>query len=190
MSFTEIDVDLTGEFTGQGRMPFSLAEIKSNIAGVDLLKQLVAKFVEVQKAYGRALHEDNRLLGSERFIVADRLAEALDLVIMMRAKFEHDETFVLSDEQMDRHLQFQLESDRWRATGKLGMRRKFKTHHFSDWLHRMAHERLPGIIRYFAEIARDGVFTPTEVAGLDKLLDRLFFSIVIVREAVVSGEME
>jgi len=53
----------------------------------------------------------------------------------------------------------------------------------------MTKERLPAVLKFFAEISKDGVFTSEETAGLAKLLDRLFFSIVIVREEIASGEV-
>jgi hypothetical protein len=68
--------------------------------------------------------------------------------------------------------------------------RNLKNNQFSIWLERMAKERLPAIIKYFGQISLDGVLTAEEIAGFNKLLDRLFFSMVIVREEILSGEME
>ncbi|MCE9598264.1 MAG: hypothetical protein K8S54_09885 [Spirochaetia bacterium] len=190
MAFTEIDIDATGQFSGQGRLPSELSQIIKDIKTIDLFKQLFAKFVELQRSYAQAMHLDKKLIGPERFELMDLLDDCLDLLISVRAKYQPDGVFVMEAPDLGRRLQIQIDFDRWKASGSLGTKRKLTTNQFTDWLKRMTQERLPVVLKYFGEISRDGILTPEELVGLSKLIDRLFFSAVIVREAVSSGEME
>ena len=188
MGFTEVHIGTDGEFTGQGKLPSVLENIQQQ-SPVEILRKLVSSFVEVQRSYGIALQSDGRMHGHERFDLISHLDGCMDLIITMRARFEVNEVFVMATPELGRRLQIHIDFDRWRATGSLGERRDLKANSFRMWLDRMTKERLPLVLKYFGEISRDGVFTPQELAGLAKLLDRLFFSIVIVREEIASGEV-
>lgn len=188
MGFTEISISADGEFTGQGKLDAGLEKIKQQNA-VDILKRMVATFVEVQKSYAAALVTGGKMHGHERFDLISHLDETLDLIITLRARFESNEVFVMATPELGRRLQIHIDFDRWRASGSLGERRNLKENRFRAWLDRMTKERLPAVLKFFAEISKDGVFTSEETAGLAKLLDRLFFSIVIVREEIASGEV-
>lgn len=188
MGFTEIAITSDGQFTGQGKLESVVEKIRQQNA-VDILKRLVSTFVEVQRSYGLALQLDGRLHGHERFDLIAHLDQCLDLIIMLRARFEANEVFVMATPELNRRLQIHIDFDRWRASGSLGEKRDLKENRFRAWLDRMTKERLPGVLKFFGEISKDGVFTSQEIAGLGKLLDRLFFSIVIVREEIASGEV-
>lgn len=188
MGFTEINVGTDGQFTGSGKLGLSIEKIRTQNA-VELLKKLVSTFVEMQKSYAVALHKDGRMHGHERFDLITHLDDALDLIITLRARFEANEVFVITTPELSRRLQIHIDFDRWTATGSLGEKRDLKENKFRGWLDRMTKERLPAVLKYFGEISRDGVFTSQEIAGLAKLLDRVFFSIVIVREEIASGEV-
>lgn len=190
MSFTEIDIDPTGQFRGQGRLPADLSQIVKDFKTIELFKALFAKFVELHRSYMQSVHLDNKLIGPERFALMDLLNDCLDLLISIRARYQPDGVFVLEAPDLGRRLQIQIDFDRWKASGTLGTKRKLTTVHFTEWLNRMTQERLPMILKYFGEISRDGILTPEELAGLAKLIDRLFFSVVIAREGISSGEME
>ncbi|HMX55521.1 MAG TPA: hypothetical protein PKE49_03295 [Leptospiraceae bacterium] len=190
MSFTELDIDVEGNLNAQGKLPYTLQECRSVVKIPEVLKELVQKFILIQKSYGMALHDDSKMMGNERFTLRDLIDDCIDLVIVMRTKVETDETYAMSAPELGRRAQFQIDLDRWKATGTLGANRNLKNNQFSIWLERMAKERLPAIIKYFGQISLDGVLTAEEIAGFNKLLDRLFFSMVIVREEILSGEME
>lgn len=190
MSFTEIDIDPSGQFSGQGRLPSELGTIVKEVKTIEMFKELFARFVELHRSYTQSMHLDKKLIGPERFALIDLLDGCLDLLISIRAKYQPDGVFVLEAPDLGRRLQIQIDFDRWKASGTLGPKRKLTTNHFAEWLKRMTQERLPVVLKYFGEISRDGVLTPEELTGLAKLIDRLFFSVVIVRESVSSGEME
>ncbi len=190
MAFTEFEVDEEGAVSGQGKLPRMVADCRANLKTPEALRELIQKFVLIQKTYGMALHDDARMLGPERFALRDLLDDCIELVIMMRVKYEKENTFNMNAPEMGRQVQLQVDIDRWKLTGSLGPNRNLKNNQFSAWLERMAKDRLPAVIRFFGEISKDGVLTPEELAGFGKLLDRLFFSMVIVRGEILSGEME
>ena len=111
MGFTEISISADGEFTGQGKLDAGLEKIKQQNA-VDILKRMVATFVEVQKSYAAALVTGGKMHGHERFDLISHLDETLDLIITLRARFESNEVFVMAILELSQHLQIHIDFDK------------------------------------------------------------------------------
>ena len=85
-------------------------------------------------------------------------------------------------------LDVRLEKNRWTGSGSVGRFRTVNLTRFPDWLEGM-YTRVQNAIAFLGQATADGVLDDGERGSINKMLDRIAFSIILVREVIHAGRI-
>lgn len=153
------------------------------------LKLCVLSLNGLQATYDRLLSDDGFLVGQERFELTSALDETLNHFIKLRAILSNTDRFTAVNLRYDYRMLVTFEQNRWRGQGQLGRYRNIKISEFQLWLSRTRKERLPQLIQFLGKALADGKIDEREQIILDRAMDRLLFSFILVRVNVQTGRL-
>lgn len=180
----QIEISSEGVIEIQGFLP------DYDVQAADTLlfwvQTFVQRFGEAEKLYAE-LHSDGRLIGQERFHLIERLDTAMNHLIVLRQRICRDDEFTLLNFSADFNLNVVVNGPRWSARGRLGRFGALKTRSGGIWFSRMRRERLKGLVELLGKSLADGFIDAKERSQLDRAIDRLIFSFIIMRNSITSG---
>jgi hypothetical protein len=180
----QIDISSEGVIEIQGFLP------AYDVQAADTLLFWVQTFVqrlgEAEKLYAE-LHADGRLIGQERFHLIELLDTAMNHLIVLRQRICRDEEFSLLNFSADFKLNVIINGPRWSARGRLGKYAALKASSGGVWFSRIRRERLKGLVELLGKSLADGFIDAKERTQLDRAIDRLVFSFIIMRNSITSG---
>ncbi len=190
MKRTEIEITSEGYVHASGYFRITADEPSTGNWKAEL-SRLVEETSQIRETYGKAMSDDGRLVGDERFRLIEELDDVMDHLIIIRSLIAEKTSFTITDSTINYHhqLNIRIQKKDWEADGTVGYFRKINFKKFGEWLKNLI-EKLQVLIRSLAQAASDGVIDEVERNSLNKILDRMIFSVLIVRHQIERAEIE
>ncbi len=153
------------------------------------LKLCILSLNGLQATYDRLLSDDGFLVGQERFELTSAIDETLNHFVKLRALLSRKQRYTAVNLRYDYRMLVTFEQNRWRGQGRLGRYRNIKISEFQLWLARTRKQRLPQLIQFLGKALADGKIDEREQIILDRAIDRLLFSFILVRVNVQTGRL-
>ena len=183
--YNEVDITEGGGLAIQGSLPDPLP------LGLDgCLKGFILQLNAIRVQYAKMLESDNKIAGHERLELTKNLDAAMNFIVLARSKIENKSTMTAHVMKFNHRLQISIQDKKWIGQGHLGQFRQIKTHDFPIWLSRIQKERLPNLITFLGKAAEDGKLDAKEKIILARSIDRIIFSILIVRESILNTQLD
>ena len=180
-SYNEIDITSGGGVAINGLLPDPMP---------DTLQAALRGFIEslnsVRASYVRLLSDDRKLTGQERLELTCLLDQSMNFLVAVRYAIEKRPDFDAIVMKFNHHLRIRIQAPKWTGQGQMGRFRNLATKDFPLWLSRLQRERLPGLIKFLGQAMADGKLDDKERLLLNRSIDRSLFSILIVRESILS----
>lgn len=183
--YNEVDITDGGGITIQGNLPDPLP------ATLDAcLRGFITELNTIRVLYAKMLVNDDKVAGHERLLLTKRLDLAMNFIVLARSKIENKIKMTVHIMKYNRRLQIDIQGNSWRAQGHLGRFREMQIHDFPVWLSRLQKDRLPDLLRLLGQAMSDGKIDVREKIILSRCIDRFIFSIIIVRESILSTKVD
>lgn len=184
--YNEILIEMGGSLTGEGRLPLSLEE-----AGKDMgphFKTFIFRLNQMRQVYAKALADDGKMIGEERYLLLEVIDHAMEYLILIRSIAEGNSFFTCFDPKYNHRIRVDIDKNKWTVNGSLGQFRKVKVENFSAWIEGIE-EKLRKTLEYIAKTGKDGHFDETEKSLLLQSIDRMILSFFLIRDQILSGEI-
>ncbi len=187
---TDIRIAENGDVSASGKVRQLIEEAIVNGDWKQELSGFVREMTEIKKTYIQCISGDGRLVGVERSDLAEQLDDALNHVMMIRALIEGDPNFVIQDNnpRYSHRLDVRMEKNRWNGSGNVGRFRRVNLTKFPQWLDNM-YKKIQELVAYMGVATADGVIDDQEKAKINQMLDRMTFSIILIRDLIQQGEI-
>lgn len=187
---TDIQIAGNGDVTASGKIRQLIEEAIVNGDWKQELSGFVKEMTEIKKTYVQCISGDGRLVGVERSDLADQLDDALNHVVMIRALIEGDPNFIVQDanSKYTHRMDVRMEKNRWNGSGNVGKFRRVNLIKFPQWLDSM-YKKIQELVAYMGVATADGVIDAQEKAKINQMLDRMAFSIILIRELIQQGDI-
>lgn len=177
-----------GSFEASGDLP-PPADAGAGDPMTQALRTFISSMQAVRKQYDQLLADDGRLIGQERFQLAESLNIALNRLIRLRLFLEKTDEFTALNMKYNYRMQVRTTARSWSGRGLLGIYQRTNFKSLDMWLSRVMTERLTEIVRFYGQALADGVIDSRERIVLSRALDRLIFGIILVRLNIESGDV-
>lgn len=183
--YNEVDITDGGGLVIKGNLPDPIP------ATLDVcLKGFITELNTIRIYYAKMLVDDNKVTGHERLELTKKLDAAMNYIVVARSKIENKTTMTAHIMKYNRRLKISIRSDSWYGQGHLGRFREMQIHEFPVWLSRIQKDRLPNLLRLLGQAMSDGKIDVREKILLSRCIDRLIFSLLFVRESVLSTQLD
>lgn len=179
--YNDIDITDGGGIRIEGFLPDPVPETMQ-VA----LRGFISTINQCRKLYAEMLADDDKLTGHERLNLIQLLDLALNHLVVVRSRISNKDRFDALVMKFNHHISIHIKGKKWTAQGELGRFRNLATKDFPLWLSRLQKERLPGLIKFLGLAMADGKLDAKEQLVLARSIDRSLFSILIVRESILS----
>ena len=177
-----------GSFEASGELPLTSGDSGGHPL-TPALRSFISAMHAVRKLYNSLLAGDGKLIGQERFALAESLDLALNRLIRLRLVLEGKDEFTAFNTKFNYRFHVRAAGRKWSGRGLLGIYQKTNFKSLDMWLSRVMTERLTEIVKFYGQALADGVIDSKERIVLSRSLDRMIFGVVLVKLNVETGDV-